>query len=95
MVLMWQAKVFAAMDAAAYAVETNWKHKVIPDRGDLMIACGISMLQWVNVNIIIHFSSEKLGMKRVENLAITSHSIVWDVSNSSMLYTDASCAIKI
>ena len=36
---MWEAKVFAAADAAAAAAdavtdaaETNWKHKVTPDR---------------------------------------------------------------
>ena len=28
-------KVVAAADAATDAVETNWKHKVTPDRGDL------------------------------------------------------------
>ena len=32
MVLTWEAKVVAAADAA----ETNWKHKVTPDRGDLI-----------------------------------------------------------
>ena len=31
----WEGKVFAAADADA--AETNWKHKVTPDRGDLMI----------------------------------------------------------
>ena len=36
MVLTWVAKVFVAADAAADAAETNWKHKVIPDRGDLI-----------------------------------------------------------
>ena len=38
---MWEGKVFAAADAdanadAADAAETNWKHKVTPDRGDLI-----------------------------------------------------------
>ena len=37
---MWEAKVVAAADAAAVAAaaaaETNWKHKVTQDRGDLM-----------------------------------------------------------
>ena len=33
---MWEAKVVAAADAAADAAETNWKHKVTPDRGDLI-----------------------------------------------------------
>ena len=32
-VLTWEGKVFAAADAA----ETNWKHKVTPDWGDLII----------------------------------------------------------
>ena len=37
-VLTWEGKVFAAVDAAdADAAETNWKHKVTPDRGDLII----------------------------------------------------------
>ena len=49
-VLTWEGKVFAAADADAIAAdadaadadadadaaETNWKHKVTPDRGDLM-----------------------------------------------------------
>ena len=41
---MWEAKVVAAADAAAAAeadaaadaAETNWKHKVTPDRDDLI-----------------------------------------------------------
>ena len=32
---MWEAKVIADVDADA-AAETNWKHKVTPDWGDLM-----------------------------------------------------------
>ena len=37
---MWEGKVFAAADAdpdadAADAAETDWKHKVTPERGDL------------------------------------------------------------
>ena len=31
---MWEGKVFAAADADA--AETDWKHKVTPERGDLM-----------------------------------------------------------
>ena len=39
---MWEAKVVAVADAVAdtavvAVAETNWKHKVTPDRGDLMI----------------------------------------------------------
>ena len=33
---MWEAKVIAAAAAAAAAAETNWKHKVTPDWGDLI-----------------------------------------------------------
>ena len=41
-VLTWEGKVFAAPDgdtaaAVAAAAETDWKHKVTPERGDLMI----------------------------------------------------------
>ena len=39
-VLMWEGKVFADADAdadAADAAETDWKHKVTPERGDLNI----------------------------------------------------------
>ena len=32
-VLTWERKVFVAADA----VETNWKHKVTPDRGELIM----------------------------------------------------------
>ena len=34
---MWEGKVFAAADADADAdaAETDWKHKVTPERGDL------------------------------------------------------------
>ena len=35
--MTWEAKVFAAADAAADAAETNWKNKVTPDRGDLKV----------------------------------------------------------
>ena len=33
---MWEAEVAAAADAVADAAETNWKHKVTPDWGDLI-----------------------------------------------------------
>ena len=41
-VLTWEGKVFADTDVDADdGVETNWKHKVTPDRGDLnMSYCG-------------------------------------------------------
>ena len=34
---MFEAKVVAAAEAAADPAETNWKHKVTPDRGDLTL----------------------------------------------------------
>ena len=33
---MWEAKVVAVVDAAADGAKTNWKHKVTPDRDDLI-----------------------------------------------------------
>ena len=33
---MWEGKVFAAADADDDAAETDWKHKVTPERGDLI-----------------------------------------------------------
>ena len=38
--ILWEAKVIAAADAAVGAAETNWKHKVTPDRGDFMTGHG-------------------------------------------------------
>ena len=47
-VLTWEGKVFAAADPdVADAAETNWKHKVTPDRGDLT-------MYW-QVSVMIHF----------------------------------------
>ena len=49
MVLTWEAKVVAVAadgadaDAAADAAETNWKHKVTPDWGNLIIGKVWSM----------------------------------------------------
>ena len=37
MVLAREAKVVVAAEAAVDAAETNWKHKVTPNQGDLMI----------------------------------------------------------
>ena len=44
-VLMWEGKVFAAADADADAAETDWKHKVTPERGDLMIATNVILVE--------------------------------------------------
>ena len=44
MVLTWEGKVFAAADADEVdAADTKWKHKVTPDRGDLII----SYIHWI------------------------------------------------
>ena len=39
---MWEGKVFAAADVA----ETDWKHKVTPERGDLINMDRIVHLWW-------------------------------------------------
>ena len=41
---MWEGKNFA--DADADAAETNWKHKVTPERGDLKIPGLIHISNW-------------------------------------------------
>ena len=56
-VLTWEGKVFAAAadaDADADAAEMDWKHKVTPERGDLIIAIStqrhwglIQPIKWV------------------------------------------------
>ena len=45
MVLTWEV---AATDADADVAETNWKHKVPPDWGDLII-WGFEMKQFVQI----------------------------------------------
>ena len=53
---MWGAKVVAAADAAvavdvaaaADAAETNWKHKVTPDRGDFNKHTTYTFLPWLD-----------------------------------------------
>ena len=47
-VLTWEGKGFAAADADA--AETDWKHKVTPRRGDLIIISNI-------VSILSHYST--------------------------------------
>ena len=55
---MWEAKVIAA-DAAT---ETNWKHKVTPDQGDLMM-CNICKEIWNVVILNKHFfNAEQLAV---------------------------------
>ena len=70
MILTWEAKLFAAADMAADAAETNWKHKVTPDQGDLI---KISLHGfWLAI-------SSKLHYDRFSNMAFdwlaTVHSV--------------------
>ena len=66
-VLTWEGKVFAAADAA----ETNWKHKVTPDRVDLIfyICCHLSRARinsWIELELIINsiqFSINWIGIE--------------------------------
>ena len=47
-VLTWEGKVFAAADADA--AETDWKHKVTPERGDLIREAGLLSWHTAQVN---------------------------------------------
>ena len=58
MVLTWEAKVIAAAAAADAAAETNWKHKVTPDWGDL-----INDTQWQH---FLHISKNIFRTSRVK-----------------------------
>ena len=56
---MWEGKVFAAAaadvdaDADADAAETDWKHKVTPERGDLMMTFPLQTIcMKINVHVI-------------------------------------------
>ena len=48
---MWEGKVFAAADAAD-AADTNWKHKVTPDWGDL-ITSPLDWLMHKNIQVYV------------------------------------------
>ena len=65
-VLMWEGKVFAAADADADAdadeAETDWKHKVTPERGDF------NMLNWSQWNFA-HVTTVTLS-RRVQNFVV-------------------------
>ena len=54
MVSTWEGKIFAAADADA--AETDWKHKVTPERGDLINMDRIVHLWWriLQVNLQKH-----------------------------------------
>ena len=54
---MWEAKVFVAAEAAD-AAETNWKHKVTPDRGDLIrYLCSpkVILLEMLNIYQLLEY----------------------------------------
>ena len=57
MVLTWETKVAAAADAGAAAdvAETNWKHKVTLDWGDL----NIIVIRTITKKIKLHFAKDK------------------------------------
>ena len=62
---MWEAKVIAVADAAVdAAADMNWKHKVTPERGDLMmIYCQLDNLQWfINQKFCQENSSQKVNI---------------------------------
>ena len=82
-VLTWKGKVFAAADAdadadaadadAAEAAETDWKHKVTPERGDLIII--LTKCNWLNFSDILEWNKDissnlKTDSKTRLNLAI-------------------------
>ena len=48
---MWEGKVFATADADADAdaAETDWKHKVTPELGDLIMY----VLEWQNDSVLM------------------------------------------
>ena len=59
---MWKAKVVAVADVAADAAETNWKHKLTPNRGDLIIDSLFprKMILWQQSDTAAnHFDSSK------------------------------------
>ena len=67
---MWEAKVIEAADAAA--AETNWKHQVTPDRGDL---------------IIINWSTQLKSDYRAENKINETKILKWYIKTTkSELY---------
>ena len=57
-VLTWEAKVIAAAADADAAAETNWKHKVTPDWGDLMMRWLISEFRLYQASISSAWSNK-------------------------------------
>ena len=57
---MWEGKVFAAAnaDADADAAETDWKHKVTPERGDLIMLIKQLHVLWIKKFNFINTSDE-------------------------------------
>ena len=58
MVFTLEAKVFAAPDTAD-ALETNWKHKVTPDQGDL-INLNLNFKLSLDKNLVLYFHKSDL-----------------------------------
>ena len=73
-VLTWEGKVFAAADADA--AETNWKHKVTPDRGDLINQHWLrwwpyrqQAIIWTNDGLFYWHIYASLGLNGLSNYA--------------------------
>ena len=59
---MWEGKVFAAADTDA--AETDWKHKVTPERGDL-IKC---LRKWIYQHLNeLHHQNKTQVKYQIEN----------------------------
>ena len=75
---MWEGKVFAAADAdAADAAETDWKHKVTPERGDLMI--NFTLVQGMEKSLHTLFLRDVVEMllKFGHVWVLTFHRLMW------------------
>ena len=73
-VLTWEGKVFAAADADA--AETNWKHKVTPDWGDLINQHWLrwwpyrqQAIIWTNDGLFYWHIYASLGLNGLSNYA--------------------------
>ena len=71
--MTWEAKVIAAADADA-AAETNWKHKVTPDWGELIMEIHNSIMK-------IHYSIMDYSIMDLHNLIMDLHNSIMDLHN--------------
>ena len=81
---MWEAKVVAAADVAAAAAtatgaaETNWKHKVTPDRGDLIVILkdGINVNYCYVINLPCHVAYLSCWIHHLAKYFFLNYSVV-------------------